>query len=188
VLGQIGAALLFAICGAWSSRLLSIEADWAVCAFPVPFALLCVLLFLRTTKAILIVPLNLVVWLAAYMTAMAVAFEVRNEHYLFPMCLAGLVGGLGLALCAGIAHRPMLSSKHLIVAGVVGCAGGAAFGPWLAAHFESLRFGGGPRDPLQPLRLQYACAVWQTVVGTYLYTVCTQAEGGTRPANEGDRQ
>jgi hypothetical protein len=187
VLGQIGAALLFAICGAWSAHLLTIEADWAVFAFPVPFALLCVVLFLRTAKAILIVPLNLVVWLAAHVTAVAVALEVGNDSSFFPMCLAGLVGGLGLALCAGIAHRPMLSLRHLIVAAVVGCAGGAAFGPWLDAHLDSLRPGGLP-DPLKPLRLQYACAIWQTAIGTYLYTVCTQAKSGTRPADEGERQ
>ena len=77
-LRYVGVAILFALCGAWSSRSFmeakSTEGNGIdiVIALQIPFALLCAALFMRTAWAILVVPLMSVVWLAAYAAAFLV--------------------------------------------------------------------------------------------------------------------
>lgn len=170
----VGVAILFAACGAWQARFFPYGGEaLSVRTLQIPFALLCAVLFLRTVKAILAVPLIVVVWVLAWKTAVWLGMELGSEDHLTPMCVGGFVGGLGLALCAAICHRRSLSLFSLLGAGFTGCVAALPFGLWLRSYYLNLH---GAADPLQPLRLQYAFAIWQAAVGTYLYAVCTQAK------------
>ena len=177
-----GVAILFALCGAWSAQFFRMRggSDRLICTLPLPFAVLCGLLFIRTVRAILTVPLMVAVWLAAYSAATMVGLQTPNEAYLLPVAVGGLVGGLGIALAASICHRGLLSPRHLLAAALTGCVGALPFGFWLKSYY--LHLGGWP-DPLQPVRLQYAFAIWQAAVGTCLYAVCTRAKKKALPEN-----
>ncbi len=140
-----------------------------ILSLPVPFALLCALLFWCSIRAVLIVPAIIAIWIVAYMGAMAAGTEMGIIYgavgsYL-PMCLGGLIGGFGLALCAAI-FRGHPRWRQIAGACITGLISALPFGLWLASLNSHLN---GPKDPLQPLRLKYAFAIWQAAVGTYFY-------------------
>ncbi len=151
---------------------------------PVPFALLCILLFLRTSKAILTVPLQAAVWIAAFWSAMWANGSLLPVHHA-PMLLAGFIGGFGVAASCGICKRRLLSPRHLIGAAVIGVVAALPFEFWLSATRYQ---GNGPADPLQPARLHCSFAIWQAVVGTYLYTVSTWSKGTDKNAHSNSHE
>jgi hypothetical protein len=78
---------------------------------PIPFAVIVILLILRTPRALLLVPLYVVVWLIAYGVAI---FMVPLEWGPYPgPCAGGVIGGLGygmqLVLFARAYSRSILS-------------------------------------------------------------------------------
>jgi hypothetical protein len=164
VMRHLGVALTFAVTGALSSQLLPFHGSfdiWRLCVPPVPFALLSALLFLRTPKAVLIVPLNVAVWLVAYFTVMLPApFKPRVSVYLL-MLAGGLVGGVGLVLCAAIHHHDLLGWRYLVAGGLIG-------------GLAALPFGVCPCSPPVESCFLYSFAIWQAAVGTYLYAICTR--------------
>ena len=106
------------------------------------------------------------------MAALAVGMMAGREDNLLPVGVDGFLGGLGVALSVAIRRRRFLTHPYPFVFGapVVGCVAALPFGLWLRSYHAN------PSpwfDPLQPLRLRYAFAIWQAAVGTYLYAVCT---------------
>src|SRR5450432_1831132 len=169
-----GVAVLFAICGAWSSQLVH-GGERELISLPVPFALLCALLFWRSIRAIPIVPAIAIVWLAAYSSAMDVAINMGVIYGVLgdsvPMVAGGLVGGFGLSLCAGIFYG-RLRWREVCGTSLAGMISALAFVPLLAASHSRLN---GAEDSGQPWRARYAFAIWQAVVGTYLYSMANRS-------------
>lgn len=166
-------ATLFAICGDWSAQFFGDQAS-QVHRFSVPFALLSALLFLRKRMVIVALPLMVAVWHVAYMAAIALGFELGSEDYLFPPLVGGLIGGLGLVLCAATCHRRLIAPYYLFGGSVIGVVSALPFGVWLRYHYLHLN---DPHNPLQLLYIRRACAIWQAAVGTYLYAICTRPQG-----------
>lgn len=92
-----GCALLFALCGALSSRLFDPHVQGGLLLVPLPFALLFALLFLRTNIEIVAAPLFVIVWLVAYFSANYTAMAFARNDFT-PVCVGGLIGGLGVTL------------------------------------------------------------------------------------------
>jgi hypothetical protein len=162
IVGAIGAAAVFALCGAWSSGLYS-DRGTEASFLGVPFALLCTLLMVRKGTALLILPAIAVLWPIARFAATGAAMVSGDDYW--PMGLGGLIGGWGIAVAIGIAHRQILSRWRLAGAAAIGYVAGLSFGPWLT--YYRLRINSVP-DHLQPTRLRYAFAIWQAAVGTYV--------------------
>ena len=166
-----GVVLLYGICGAASCPLF----DWHPLLLPIPFGVISALLFLRSARAILVVPLYILVWFAAFSVAMEMGMFWTPQSDYLPMCIAGSIGGLGVCLASGIVNRCLLSPRYLLGAGLVGCVAALPFVLWLdqknAAERMSMNATG---DAWQPLRFLCSFAVWQAGVGTYLYAVCTE--------------
>jgi hypothetical protein len=168
----IGVAVLFALCGAWSSQQFPERDRFVEPLFPLPFAGLCAVLFLRSPRAIPAVALSVPVYAVAHFVAIEAALFLGWTYFL-PMCVAGFVGGAGLALSFGIGHRRLVSPRRLLRVATVGAVAAIPFGLWLRMYILRVNV---PQDPLQPLRLLYSFAIWQAAVGTYLYAVCTEAQ------------
>ena len=102
----VGVAVLFALCGALSSQFLDENGQHGfLLLVPVPFALLFAALFLRTATEIVAAPLFVVAWFAAYLTATYTGIAASSELFRMPMCVGGLVGGLGVTLSATFYRR-----------------------------------------------------------------------------------
>jgi hypothetical protein len=168
----LGVAALYALGGVLSAYL----PDWAERVFkgfalsagdvltPLAFALISAALFLRSWRAVAAVPLNCAAWVAAYHIAVRVygSGGLYFGKAYFATCLAGLAGGLGVALADSICCTRLLAPIRLIAAGFIGAVVGLPFGfsvdngnvPWVSPC---------------------SFAIWQASVGTYLYYVCTQS-------------
>lgn len=146
----LAVAILFEACGAWSAK--ALLPNFPVSGgflFPIPFALLCTLVFMRKPRALLVVPLMVVVWHISF----AFAFFSYG-------ILGGLVGGIGLTLSAGIFCRSLLSWKKLLLGAVIGLLGGLYFLLWMSGY--NLLDGRVPAPAP-------AFALWDLAMGTYLY-------------------
>ena len=177
----LGVAVLYAICGAVSFY----SADWGDRFFkwlgldiltPLPFALLSAALFLRSWRAVAAVPLNCAAWVAAYHIAVQVygSGGLYFGRAYFATCLAGLAGGLGVALADSICCTRLLAPIRLIAAGFIGAVAGLPFG---------FSVGNGNVPWVSPCSF----AIWQASMGTYLYYVCTQSREGTKAADSPQR-
>ncbi len=144
-------AVLFVLSGAISYVLFSAWNNPA----GVPFGLLAAYLFVRSWKlwAVVVVLVDLV-WIASVRTAFALIAD--NRTY-FAMAVAGLVGGLGVALATGLGCRSLLSVRCVCAAGIAGTLAALPFGWWVQGS-EKNAFAG------------VTCfAIWQAVVGTTLW-------------------
>jgi hypothetical protein len=117
------------------------------------------------------VALSIPVYYSANLIAQAFGF-LLGWAYFPPFCVGGFVGGAGLALSFSICDRRLLSWRRVFQAGAIGALAALPFMFWLVSYISHLN---GPQDALQPVRLQYGFAMWQAVVGTYFYIVCTRA-------------
>jgi hypothetical protein len=180
----LGVAALYALGGVLSAYL----PDWAERVFkgfalsagdvltPLAFALISAALFLRSWKAVLAVPLNCAAWVAAYHIAVQVygSGGLYFGRAYFATCLAGLAGGLGVALADSICCTRLLAPIRLIAAGFIGAVAGLPFG---------FSVGNGNVPWVSPCSF----AIWQASMGTYLYYVCTQSREGTKAADSPQR-
>lgn len=155
-LRYVGVALLFGISGACSVYLGAL--------FSVPFALLCALLFLRQWRAIVTVPLMVVVMFVAAAAEDIVASV--GDDGVSPFCVAGAIAGFGLVLCVAMCRRSLFSQRYTFRGAVVGCVSALAFVPCFK-HVRGFVF--GSLDVREPALLPLAFAIWQAAVGTYLY-------------------
>jgi hypothetical protein len=177
-----GVALLFALCGALSASLTDpyLPTKGPSLGESLPFAfLLFVVLLTPKTAGILAIPLSVAAWLAAYLVAVLAMTSGLGPF--ISVCVGGAAGGLGVTLCAATGQHRLLSSEYLILAAAIGGASALPFGFWLRSFVVHTR------DPLQPLRLRYAFAIWQAAVGTYLYVVCAQLKKSIPPEDSGTR-
>ncbi len=166
-------AVLFAVCGAWSSLFFPKGGDKpAICLVPIPFAVLCALLFRRGAKTVLFVPLMLITWLAAHETARLVGMMIGIDESFAAVAVGGCMGGLGVALSVSICERRLLTHPYLFLAALVGCISALPFGPWATNYQLSLTSLDRQYYELRPFRLRYSFAIWQAAVGAYLYIVC----------------
>ncbi len=187
-----GVVLLFEACGVLSSLLMFQDSNTAAarlydCEFrlrlflavPLPFAVLCLLLLIAPVRRpILALFLNIAIWFVAYGLSFALGMGTGGHHPFVAMCAGGIVGGLGVTLCAAIGHRGLLSIKHLVTIATIGGLSALPFGYWLDADQNH-------PDPLQPIYFRLGFVAWQAAVGTYLYAVCTRA---SKKAQQGDSQ
>jgi hypothetical protein len=141
---------------------------------PIPFALLSVALFLRSWRAAIAVPLNVVVWWCAY----GLCGPPSSPWPIPPLFVAGAVGGLGVALSDSMCCPRLLSPKRLLYAALIGLGAAAPFFV-LSLRAVIPRIGG----PFLVILLALSTGVWQASVGSYLYLVCTDRdEQGSRVA------
>lgn len=136
----------------------------------IPFALLCVALFLRSRRAWVSVILNAAVWPgASYLTYIAGSWAFRTfgetghrtaGFVIFP--LAGALGAVGVTLADAIVCRRLFAPRCLAIA-----AGLGAIGVCLAR----LPFDASLYNALEELA---TVVVWQAFVGTYLYWECAE--------------
>jgi hypothetical protein len=140
----IGVALLFALCFCVISRLLG-DYGWVP---GIPFALCCALLFLHSRRAVFAVPL-----MAALYIASVWVFFLTPKAFDLHYYISGLVGGVGLVLCAAICYPRLLSPRYLCCGGALGAICVLPFERWSVST---------------------STAIWQAFVGTYLYAICTR--------------
>ena len=163
----VAVAFLFATGGVTSCRIFWNRTGWFE-LLPIPFAVIVILLILRTPRALLLVPLYVVVWNIAYFVAVIM---VTPEWGPYPgLCAGGAVGGLGVWHAIGFV-RPRLLPVNPLGACLVGCIAALPFGLWLTlthASFSSTGFW-----------INFSFATWQACVGTYLYSRCRAAESKT---------
>jgi hypothetical protein len=162
-LRYVGIATAFATCGAWSAAEFlpsefPIEYPHISLVLPIPFAILCTLLFLRTLRAILIIPSIIVAWLASEVAAAQIFGYSRP---FLSACVGGMIGGLALTLSVSVDQRKLLSPKYLIAGCAIGGISAVPLGFWL--HLGQI-----------PLGLWESFGIWQGVVGTYLYAIWTR--------------
>jgi len=116
-----------------------------------PFAILAALLCVRPPW---LMPLVVVLHCAVFTGAVQVAVSLDSPVPQINMCVAGLAGGLGVALATAIGCRKLFRIRQLALL--------TATGAIAAIPFQI----GGP-DSLMPLDF----AVWQGAVGTLLYAL-----------------
>jgi hypothetical protein len=146
--------VLFALSGALSYFLFTF---WNNQEFPpgIPFGLVAAFWLVRPWKLwpVSIVLIDLV-WIGSVHTAIALMSDKRT--YL-AMAVAGLIGGLGVAIATGIGCRTLLSIPSLAMAAIAGGLAALPFGWWVQGS-EKNAFAG------------VACfAIWQAAVGTTLW-------------------
>jgi len=159
--------ILFALCGAGSAVISFDHFPEGSFLFPLPFAILCAVLFLRR---VVIVPLIMVVWYFSYFCALETGIVLPIDIGLLrsagPCIVGGLIGGVGLVLCASSCIRWLASAKYIATGATVGIFSGLSFLPSVE-HFKLNVNQGFVRTPV------LAFAFWEAMMGTYLYTVCT---------------
>jgi tryptophan-rich sensory protein len=165
-LQYVRVALLFAACGALSLVAFKMSPYYPVYmlfGFPVPFALLWTLLFMRTRRAVLIIPSMATAWLVSLVVIAQIGARVGIFQRFLPECVGGMVGGFAVTLSAAIGQRRLLAPKYLIAA----CSIGA---------ISSIPFGFLPDDHSKDaFVLWIPFAIWQAAMGTYLYAICKHA-------------
>jgi len=145
----VGAALLFAFCCAVISRLL-VDFVWGP---GISFAICCALLFLHSWRAVFAVPLMVALYIASIWV-----FLFTPKAFDFHYYVSGLVGGVGLVLCAAICYPHLLSPRFLCCGAALGTISVLPFRWWCDST---------------------STAIWQAIVGTYLYAICTGFNGKT---------
>jgi hypothetical protein len=140
----IGVALLFALCFCVISRLLG-DYGWVP---GISFALCCALLFLHSWRAVFAVPLMAALYIASVWVFLLTPKAFDLHYY-----ISGLVGGVGLVLCAAICYPRLLSPRYLCCGGALGAICVLPFERWSVST---------------------STAIWQAFVGTYLYAICTR--------------
>lgn len=160
-------AVLLALSGAGSSSvLLPNFPNHCDILFPLPFAVLCAGLFMRSLRVALAIPLMLAVWLVSFWVANCCAMSPHSG--LLPGCLGGFLGGWGLVFCAAICYRSLFAIQYLVIGAIVSSLAGIAFLPWVQ------RF-----DPNATRSVPIsAFAVWEAAMGICLYFLCRRAQRG----------
>jgi hypothetical protein len=174
---SLRAAILFAVGGALAFLLSNfihpMLPRWArlqgitdLTVIPIPFAVLSAVLFLRTWKALAAVPLNVMVWFVAYAISRQGSDRAQDNFWIL---VAGVVGGVGVALSDSVCCPHLLSPKRLSLVAFIGFVAAV---PFAALKANALIIG----SPAIGVLILCAFALWQASVGTYLYIVCTQRE------------
>lgn len=137
----------------------------------IPFALLCVALFLRSRRAVISVVLNAAVWPGAYYFVLINgrwAFRTYGETGnrtagLVIYALAGALGAAGVTLADAVACRRLFSVRCLAIAAGLGA---------IAVCLARVPFDVSPRSLYTGFEDLATLVGWQVLVGTYLYWEC----------------
>lgn len=140
------------------------------CLFPLPFALLSTMLLLRSWKALICVPLNVLIWFLALRIVTLETAQPRPSLFFIRLFAAGLVGALGVAVADSICQPGLRRLKRLWIVALIGAASA-----WLGFYLGSYYW----------LVMGVATA-WQVAVGTYLYFACSGRETEEAPADSQD--
>ena len=165
-----GMFVLFGLCGAGSAAVSFDHFPQSSLIYPLPFALLCWLAFLRRAGRVLFaIPLIMLWWYIAYYLAFAGGFAPLYQGGLLKSAIScaagGLTGGLGLVFSASMCFRPIGRRKYYAWGAVIGVFSAAGFVKQVA-EFESNvnTFVGLPIG---------AFAFWEAAMGTYLFAICS---------------
>ncbi len=170
-------AILFAVCGALSSLwLLPDFPDRFEFLFPLPFALLCTVLFMRKDKAVFAVVLMEIIWLISSFAGFSAGASTRLSP--LPGFVGGSIGGVGLVLCVAVCHPSVLSLKRLGYGGLIGAIAGLAFTSWTQVYMDQ-HYGANANQVFPKTVPIQAFAIWQAVVGAYLYVIVKQSARST---------
>jgi len=157
----VQAALLFAVCGGVSSQLLNGD-TWLGYLLPVPFGVLSAWLFVKGVgPGVVLVVLDIAVWQMAYRLAVHLGATIDSGRVLFALCLAGLVGAVGVTLATALTARRTPPPGSFAVCALGGALCGLPFAYWQIAGTRALL----PDWALAPL----CFAVWQGAVGLCLW-------------------
>jgi hypothetical protein len=169
----VSIAVLFAASGAFSSYfLLSDFPDRFEFIFPLPFALLCTVLFMRKAEAVFAIALVDIIWLISSFAANAVGMWIPLSP--LPGFVGGSIGGLGLVLCAVVCHPSLFSLKRAAYGSLIGSIAGLAFAPWTQIYMVQ-HYGDNINRVFPKTVPILAFAIWQAAVGTYLYLISRNA-------------
>ena len=169
----IHTALLFSVCGAASSQLLNLQ-DWGIYLLPIPFGILAAWLCVDgVLPGITLVILSEGVWQAAYRVAERLGAESGTGRKVFAMCLAGLIGGLGMALATAAAKRLSPPPAALGIIAVAGTIGALPFAAWLVSGNEAVL--------PEWAQMLLSFAIWQGGVGFGLWWSFGGGRRGTAP-------
>jgi hypothetical protein len=165
--GWAQAALLFGVCGAASSRLVNPEgggtwAEWGFYLFPIPFGVVAAWLYVgRIVPGIALVILDAAVWQLAYRLAV---YRPPISMVVTPapgICLAGLVGGLGVSLATALCKRQAPGMRNVGLGALTGAVCSLPFVWWVIA---------GDQLPIPEWAFWTLCfAIWQAAVGVCLW-------------------
>jgi hypothetical protein len=162
-----GILILFALCGAGSAVISFNHFPEGSFFFPLPFAILCALLFLRR---VVVVPLIMLVWYVSYFCApgsgVVLPIAVGLVRSALPCIVGGLIGGAGLVLCASNCLRWLASAKYIAAGATLGICTAFSFLPSVKELELNLNQGFVHTPVL-------AFALWEAMMGTYSYAVCT---------------
>src|ERR1700693_1845410 len=104
-----GVAFLFATGGVTSCRIFWNRTGWSD-LLPIPFAVIVILLILLTPRALLLIPLYVVVWNIVFVAV----FMVPLEWGPYPgPCAGGVIGGLGVWHAIGFVRPRLLPVNPL---------------------------------------------------------------------------
>jgi hypothetical protein len=162
-----GVICIFAAAGAGVSRLVTLPVnDWNV-HVGVVFALVCYLLFWRSRRIVLVVPLVVLIWIAAFYVTFVIAVENSTglTKTLVSVLVGGAVGGAGLGICDSIYSKRM-APRGWVVSTLIGCVAALPFWAWNTVYVSSLN--GGDKSQ-ERILLTIAFAVWWGTMGAYLY-------------------
>jgi len=155
------AALLFSVCGAASSQLFALG-KWGDYLLPIPFGMLAAWLCVgRAAAGLALVVLDGLVWQLALRTAVELGTQGATGRKVFAMCLAGLIGGLGVTLATALSKRQAPSVSSLGTGALTGAICGLPFAWWLVA---------GNQAPIPEWALTLlSFGIWQGAVGLSLW-------------------
>lgn len=106
---------------------------------------------------------SIVALVASILTALPLGW---GRHAALAAAVGGAIGGLGLALATATVHDHLFFPWLLLGAAFASAVFALPFGNWIAVGFHE---GNSLNDPLQQRRFEYALAIWQAAMGTYLY-------------------
>ena len=158
------AALLFGVCGAASSQLINLDgwSTWGNFLLPIPFGIAAAWLCVeRIVPRIELVILHAAVWQLAYRMAHLFATDGPPLQRVVVMCLAGLVGGLGVSLTTAFVKRQAPAMRAVGISALAGAVCALPFAWWVIA---------GDQVPIPEWAFwTLSFALWQGAVGVCLW-------------------
>lgn len=92
-----------------------------------------------------------------------------------PCILGGLIGGVGLVVCAWVCISAIFSIKHFAGGAIVGACTALTFEPSIAQYELHLNGRGDPPTPTASF------ALWQAAMATYLFAISVFVLKGSEP-------
>ena len=151
------------MCGAVSSRLLDLDNwnRWSIHLLPILFGIVAAwLCVIRMAPGVALVILDAAIWQLAFRIG-AIAMDPPTPQRVLWMCLAGLVGGLGVSLATAMCQRRAPAMSSVGVSALTGTFGSLSFAWWLVF---------GNYAPIPDWAIStLSFTIWQAAVGVCLW-------------------